>query len=680
MKVRFQGANPFFATWLLCLFGLTLPALGERALTIAVKPGLQFDPKVLHALPGEEIALTFDNTDEMMHNFVLVGPNSRMEIVESALSLGSKGPELQFVPESDKVLASTPVILPGKNYTIRFKAPMKVGSYPYVCTFPGHGLLMHGVFRVSNEIPKEVGETGIESQKNPNSWQKFQNREGVVIHRTFMPDSSPAAIAVSLPNGLSYCWDAGPCRFRYAWKGGFIRKNGNFGRWRTLPTIVGQTYHSEEDFPFFETGAQAQEKTPVSFLGYSVKQGIPEFHYQRGSLSIRESIRAHPDRSGLIRTFAVEGASRSILWPSDPNAGVALTFNKGQAKPEGWALSPKDSESFEVEMIEIPKKHPLFRHRMNDLSLHYNKKGDLHPGAFGQSWLIKGGKAITPEQPLGNFGEGATLCIWIKLKDPTEPVHNLLAWELGGGISYMASEQSFAFGRKPPSTPISGLIFEAEKALLRGPSPKSSNGGYLGSGYADFGTKKGEFIEWKITLEKEAVHRLRFRYASSDKRPLLLNVEGQITASHTLPFPNTGGWTSWATQDHSLHFTPGIHTIRLTAMGNAGPNLDRLEVTSMDRINKSSPLPETSSMQSIDDQWHMLALSLNEQTASLYLDGIILSKSPFSKFSMPSGKIVLNKAAAKAQYYLDELRVYERALSSEEINHLFRQGKFIDEG
>ena len=47
---------------------------------------------------------------------------------------------------------------------------------------------------------------------------------------------------------------------------------------------------------------------------------------------------------------------------------------------------------------------------------------------------------------------------------------------------------------------------------------------------------------------------------------------------------------------------------------------------------------------------------------------------------MPSGKIVLNKAAAKAQYYLDELRVYERALSSEEINHLFRQGKFIDEG
>ena len=74
---------------------------------------------------------------------------------------------------------------------------MKVGSYPYVCTFPGHGLLMHGVFRVSSEIPKEVGETGIEPQRIK-FMAEIPKPEGVVIHRTFMPDSSPAAIAVSL--------------------------------------------------------------------------------------------------------------------------------------------------------------------------------------------------------------------------------------------------------------------------------------------------------------------------------------------------------------------------------------------------------------------------------------------------------------------------------------------------
>ena len=331
-------------------------------------------------------------------------------------------------------------------------------------------------------------------------------------------------------------------------------------------------------------------------------------------------------------------------------------------------------------MIEIPKKHPLFRNRMNDLSLHYNKKGDLHPGAIGQSWLIKGGKAITPEQPLGYFGEGATLIIWVKLTDPSRPIHNLVAWELGGGLSYLSSEQTFAFRQKPSPIVSSELIQEAENARLMGPSVQTGNGGFLGTGYADFGTKKGEFIEWKVTPEKEAVHRLSFRYASSGKRPLLLNVEGQTTASHPLPFSNTGGWTSWGVQDHSLHLRPGIHTIRLTSMDNSGPNLDRLEVTCMDLIKKPASLHEASSMQSMDDRWHMLALSLNEQTASLYLDGTILSKSPFSKFSMPSGKIVLNESATNAQYYLDELRVYERALSSKEINQLFEQRKLIDEG
>ena len=37
--------------------------------------------------------------------------------------------------------------------------------------------------------------------------------------RTFMPGSSPAAIAVALPGGHAYCWDAGNCRLRYAWQG-----------------------------------------------------------------------------------------------------------------------------------------------------------------------------------------------------------------------------------------------------------------------------------------------------------------------------------------------------------------------------------------------------------------------------------------------------------------------------
>ena len=98
-----------------------------RKIILGVKPGLHFDPKVLHVLPGEEVELAFDNSDLMMHNFVLVEPGARMEIVEAANALGEKGPALHYVPDSAKVLASTPVVMPKKKSTIRFKAPVKEG-------------------------------------------------------------------------------------------------------------------------------------------------------------------------------------------------------------------------------------------------------------------------------------------------------------------------------------------------------------------------------------------------------------------------------------------------------------------------------------------------------------------------------------------------------------------------
>ena len=79
-----------------------------------------------------------------------------MEIVEAANALGAKGPELHYVPESDKVLASTPVVMPKKKAVVRFKTPVKEGEYPYVCTFPGHGYVMHGILHVAKEKPKDL--------------------------------------------------------------------------------------------------------------------------------------------------------------------------------------------------------------------------------------------------------------------------------------------------------------------------------------------------------------------------------------------------------------------------------------------------------------------------------------------------------------------------------------------
>ncbi|PQO47663.1 plastocyanin/azurin family copper-binding protein [Blastopirellula marina] len=50
----------------------------------------------------------------------------------------------QYVPQTDDVLAYTDIVPPGKNFTIYFIAPQQPGRYPYLCTFPGHWMVMNG--------------------------------------------------------------------------------------------------------------------------------------------------------------------------------------------------------------------------------------------------------------------------------------------------------------------------------------------------------------------------------------------------------------------------------------------------------------------------------------------------------------------------------------------------------
>ena len=53
-----------------------------------------------------------------------------------------------FIPDSDKILHHTKLLDPDTSETIRFNAPTEPGDYPYVCTFPGHWILMRGTMHV----------------------------------------------------------------------------------------------------------------------------------------------------------------------------------------------------------------------------------------------------------------------------------------------------------------------------------------------------------------------------------------------------------------------------------------------------------------------------------------------------------------------------------------------------
>lgn len=109
---------------------------------------LMYDVKELNLTAGKKVKLIFDNPDFMPHNLLIVNPGKADEVAMKAIALGAKGFETGFIPESDDILWHTQLIDHGKEEVLEFTAPEKPGDYPYVCSFPGHHILMRGVFHV----------------------------------------------------------------------------------------------------------------------------------------------------------------------------------------------------------------------------------------------------------------------------------------------------------------------------------------------------------------------------------------------------------------------------------------------------------------------------------------------------------------------------------------------------
>lgn len=131
---------------------LSQPAAWAKAsvqnIVITPIPGLKFSMNSFVVKAGAKIKFTFRNTDDMLHNVVFTTPNSADDVGSRALNLGLDGEKMNFVPASEQVLFHTSLLQPGKSETIYFSAPLKPGEYPFVCTYPGHYLVMRGIMKV----------------------------------------------------------------------------------------------------------------------------------------------------------------------------------------------------------------------------------------------------------------------------------------------------------------------------------------------------------------------------------------------------------------------------------------------------------------------------------------------------------------------------------------------------
>ncbi len=348
------------AAALASLPGAVGAAGATEVIHIGTLPGLRFDTGAFSVRPGSDVEVVFSNYDEMLHNFVVVKPGSRERVVQAALALATGAAEKNFVPDSPDVLWASKVVPAGQSVTLKLTAPAALGEYPYVCTFPGHGILMFGTMIVTNtpqpavmnpvSLPKPPARTGAPAT-SPDGMDHAQHAgtptaataARAVTMRAFMPNSGPAAIAVQLPGGVSYCWDAGAGRFRYAWTGGYMTMPA--AAERGLAKIQGEVFYTEPAYPLRLGAAPGTEPKQIDFKGYTLDaQRIPEFETVVDGVTVRE--RAEVRDGKLVRRFRTSG--EATVWFAIPAENAGLDAPSGTKAGAFYRFAGEAAKEFTI--------------------------------------------------------------------------------------------------------------------------------------------------------------------------------------------------------------------------------------------------------------------------------------------------------------------------------------------
>jgi azurin len=355
--------------------------------TISTMSGLQFDKVRFAVRPGAIVSLTFKNTDDMSHNLVITKPGERLNVVTAVQALQPDVAERQgFVPRSDKVLFSIPLLHPADTRKIVFKAPATEGVYPYVCTFTGHGYIMYGAMYITNgkipaiqsdeNVPPNRRNDGTHDDDDHDMSAMAKNNVPAVsaapvpkftttshpykvevptIYRIFMPDAGPAAIAVNLPGNISYCWDAGTSSLVYAWSGGFLDNAQHWsGNGRPLAKILGDIFYKDGKNSGFRIGKE-NNNSVADFKGYRMLNKYPQFMYKLDGADITEVISSTQwEGKGLVRTFTFNNLKKDLYFVTNVNDGMTYSSSSGTWKNGVLKLSAKQAKQFSITMVAKP--------------------------------------------------------------------------------------------------------------------------------------------------------------------------------------------------------------------------------------------------------------------------------------------------------------------------------------
>jgi azurin len=138
-----------------------LPMLGSlahaqtpRVVEITGGDDMKYSVATIAAKPGESLRIRLKAIGSpampkiaMSHNIIILKPKTDVAAFATA---AANARATNFVPPALKaeVIAASGLVGNGESVDLDFKVPTAPGTYPFICTFPGHYLTMKGTLVV----------------------------------------------------------------------------------------------------------------------------------------------------------------------------------------------------------------------------------------------------------------------------------------------------------------------------------------------------------------------------------------------------------------------------------------------------------------------------------------------------------------------------------------------------
>ena len=281
--------------------------------------------------------------------------------------------------------------------------------------------------------------------------------------------------------------------------------------------------------------------------------------------------------------IAQEGAE--ITWADDNNARAWVVFVNGKYKAN--VITP----SFSLEGVATGSKITVrAANSMGGLGSSSNEVTTVD--ATATYYKVTIGESIGGKVTTNIAGDKV-----MEGKDAVFTANPLSGWKFAGWSG--ASAAGIDASKSPATIKATGDIelaasfvgdgsnkFQAEEGVIENAISESTNAGFAGAGYVNFGTGTSS-VKVPVYADAAGEYKLTLTYANGSGNARSLSIKGDEGDAQEKSFEATANWTTYVTQDISITLPLGASTITFaTVGGNDGPNLDQLELTA---VNVTKP-------------------------------------------------------------------------------------------